>query len=149
MSTLGSIRKYHVPPTVTMTAESRSAPGSRTLLHAGAAGKAILAHLGEEHVGAVIDRGLEPLTDNTITDPVELREGLERVRERGYAIDWEEGVAGIRGIAVPIATDDLPYVGSIMTYGPTNRFPDERLQEELPDKLLQLKNVVKFNLDYP
>ncbi len=101
-------------------------------LHAGAAGRALLAHLPEREIDRILSAiELERLTDNTITDPVELREELSTCRRLGYSVSRGERVAGGAGIAAPI----LPHgqlVGSVSIYGPELRLTDERIQELIP-----------------
>jgi len=54
--------------------------GLRTYLHIHAAGKAILAHLPDERVEAIIEQhGLSAVTEETITDIDALFEELERI----------------------------------------------------------------------
>lgn len=71
--------------------------GSGAPLHAGAAGKAVLAWMDRDD-----DLGeLEAFTDETVTDPIALRDDLELIRERGYALSTGERVKGASGIAAP------------------------------------------------
>lgn len=72
--------------------------GSPTPLHAGSAGKAILAHLPES-----LARELERprLTEATVTDPAELRAQLDDVRRLGYAITVGERIPDAAGAAAP------------------------------------------------
>jgi DNA-binding IclR family transcriptional regulator len=42
---------------------------------------------------------------------------LDRVRERGYAIDDEERVSGVRRVAAPVSTDDR-VVGAVSVSAP-------------------------------
>ncbi len=78
--------------------------GRRLPAHAGALGKALLADRapGELPLPA---GPLERLTENTHTDPTSLAEDLAAVRERGYAIDREEGVTGITGFGFALRCD--------------------------------------------
>jgi DNA-binding IclR family transcriptional regulator len=57
--------------------------GSTAPLHAGAAGKAVLAHSGGKSFEA---QRFDRFSPTTIVDRSALREDLERVRERGYAV---------------------------------------------------------------
>ena len=67
-----------------------------------AAGKAMLAFLGDEEVERVIGLGMPARTAATITDPAQLREHLALVRQRGYAYDELENEEGIRCVAAPV-----------------------------------------------
>jgi DNA-binding IclR family transcriptional regulator len=66
-------------------------------------GKVLLAALPQYELEAFIFEGdLVPLTANTITDPDAFRAEIERVRDRGWAIDNCEIDANLRCVAVPI-----------------------------------------------
>lgn len=81
--------------------------GMTVALHTTAMGKAILAESSAERRDQIVDRhGLEAVTANTITDRDELRRELAEIRERGYAVDNEERITGIRCVAAPVTTDD-------------------------------------------
>jgi len=82
-------------------------PGAVIPLHTTAAGKTILAYLSDERVAALVEeRGFTRQTEKTISDPERLREELARVRENGYAVDWDEQVLGMGMVAVPIIVDE-------------------------------------------
>jgi IclR family KDG regulon transcriptional repressor len=77
--------------------------GRRAPAHATALGKAILAFLPAEEVAPILNDGtLGACTPQTITDPTVLAHELSRTRERGYAVDREEFVAGICCVGVPV-----------------------------------------------
>jgi IclR family acetate operon transcriptional repressor len=70
--------------------------GQREQPHATAAGKAILAHLGEMNVRTLIaESGMTRYTPKTLTDVESLLTELERVRSEGYALDDEEEAEGV------------------------------------------------------
>jgi DNA-binding IclR family transcriptional regulator len=70
--------------------------GERRPLHATGLGKAILAWQPAAVVTRVVSQKLERFTKRTICSASELKEELRLTRERGYAIDDEEGVLGLR-----------------------------------------------------
>lgn len=77
--------------------------GQGVNLHSRSAGKAILAHLPESKIRAIIDRyGLPAETQNTITTEAELFRELETIREDGYAINDSESLSGLYAIGAPI-----------------------------------------------
>jgi len=124
-----------------------STVGKREYIHCISLGKAMLAHLPEERVEEIIDRhGLPAQTPNTITDRETLFEELETVRERGYAVDDEEMIEGIRCVAAPLTDDGV--VGAISISGPSSRMDGERFREELPRKLLRSANVIEINAKF-
>jgi len=71
-------------------------------LHCTGLGKALLAFSPEDAVSRILKPTLDALTEKTITDPGLFRKELERVRERGYAVDDEEITRGIMCVAAPI-----------------------------------------------
>lgn len=121
----------------------------RSMLHATAAGKAILAFLPESEVWDVIDRkGLPKLTQNTITDEAVLFESLEEVRERGYAFNHEEHIDGLQAVAAPVVTPTDEVVGSISIAGPTHRMRGPSFTEEIPDMILGARNEIELDIAY-
>ena len=117
-------------------------------LHFTATGKAVLAHLPDERVASIVDRyGLAAKTPNTITDPTALREELAAVRERGYAINDEEEVVGIRAVGAPIMAPDGTVLGALSLSGPTSRFTDEFCSETLPELVIERANVIEASIN--
>lgn len=122
---------------------------SRVMLHASAAGKAILANLPSDEVERIIDeRGLPKFTENTITDRGELYDELGRVREKGYAFNYEEHISGLRAVAAPIHGPDEDVLGSVSVAGAARRMQGEQFEEEIPELLLGIVNEVELDLAY-
>lgn len=114
-------------------------------MHQTAVGKAIMAYLPRERVESIVDRhGLPQRTEHTITDFDALMEDLSQVRERGYAIDDEESILGLRCVAAPIKTSDEEILGSISISGPKSRFKNETWSRELPEKVRDTSNVIEL-----
>uniref|UniRef100_UPI003EB6AA54 IclR family transcriptional regulator domain-containing protein n=1 Tax=Halarchaeum sp. P4 TaxID=3421639 RepID=UPI003EB6AA54 len=81
----------------------------------------------------------------TITDEEELFAELERTRERGYAIDDEERLPGLRCVAAPVLGDAGGVLGAVSIAGPTNRFRGERFEVDLPERLLETVNIIELS----
>lgn len=121
--------------------------GTDVSLHCTAAGKAILAYLPEDRVEEIIDRhGLPTRTEGTLTDRNELFDALERVRDRGYAIDDSERIPGIRCVAAPVRSNDV--IGALSVNGPTKRVEGDYFREELPSLVRRAARVVEINATY-
>lgn len=122
--------------------------GKRVHLHASAAGKAILAHLPSDRVDEIVDRhGLPEFTDSTVTDRSRLAEALEADRERGYAVNDQEEVPGLRAVGAPLIVDDR-VVGGIEIAGPAHRVRDGRFHDEFVDLVLGVTNELRLRLEY-
>jgi len=117
-------------------------------LHHTSTGKAVLAHLSEERVDRIVEEyGLPERTENTITTREGLREDLERVRERGFSINDEEEIKGLRAIGVPIRDDRGKVIGSISVSAPISRMRGERFRETVPERVTHAANVIELNIE--
>jgi IclR family transcriptional regulator, KDG regulon repressor len=77
--------------------------GSTIPLFAGAAGKVFLASMPDEQAEKIVQsKGLPRFTDNSIVDPKMYFNELKQVKEKGYAVDDEEYIMGVRAVASPL-----------------------------------------------
>ena len=104
---LGILHWDHV--TVLDIVESRqdlkiTAPVGTTMpLFAGAVGKVFLASMDAEQAAKIVkSKGLPRFTENSIVDSESYYQELRRVRQKGYAVDDEEYILGVRAVASPI-----------------------------------------------
>jgi DNA-binding IclR family transcriptional regulator len=124
-------------------------PGLRRPLHATGVGKAILAHLPDERVDDIVDRhGLTAETAATVTDRSTLDDQLSTVRDRGFAVDDEELIPGLRCVGVPILDSDGAVLGAISVSQPTNRMDDDRFLDDIPDVVRSAANVIELNVNH-
>jgi DNA-binding IclR family transcriptional regulator len=81
-----------------------SAPVGTTIpLFAGAVGQVLLAQETAQRIKQLADhKGLPRFTANTVTDLDEYIENLQSVRDRGYAVDDEAYLSGIRAVAIAL-----------------------------------------------
>ncbi|MFB6308331.1 MAG: IclR family transcriptional regulator [Haloarculaceae archaeon] len=123
--------------------------GMRVPLQTTSLGKAIMAYRPREEVEAILDEhGLPAITDRTITDRTELFEELEAVRERGFALDDEERIEGMRCVAAPITDSDDRAIAAVSVSGPKSRMVDDRYRKEIPEMVIRSANVIEVNLTY-
>ena len=121
--------------------------GRRFYLHQTAAGKALLSRLSQPEVEEIVDRwGLPARTENTITDPEELYEELDVIRDRGYSFNREEQLQGVKAVGVPVTGPDDRVIGAFSVASPANRMSDEWFEEKLPSIALGVTN--EFELEY-
>ena len=103
--------------------------GARNPVYCTALGKAILAHIPESEVDRILSASrMEARTRNTITNVLALKRELERIRDRGYAIDDEEIEEGVRCVAAPILNAGNRAVAAVSVSGPSSRITPDRYQ---------------------
>jgi DNA-binding IclR family transcriptional regulator len=92
------------------------------------AGKVLLANMTDRHVAALI--GPDPLprrTSRSIATLAELTADLGRVRQRGYATNFDEHEFGATGIAVPVPVPPDVTPAAITVNAPSARVPEDRI----------------------
>jgi len=106
-----------------------SPPGTRLPLLAGATGKIFLAQLEEKRVKEIVKKmGLKRYTSKSIVDSKKFFKEIEEAKERGYAIDDEEYMNGVRAIASPIQTLSLP-PAAIWVVGFTSSLNEQKMEK--------------------
>lgn len=77
--------------------------GDRRQAHATASGKVLLADLPLQDLDRLLHAGPLPMmTPQTIVDPARLKTHLEEVRKLGFALNVEERITGMVGVAAPV-----------------------------------------------
>jgi IclR family transcriptional regulator, acetate operon repressor len=105
--------------------------GRRTLPHATAVGKAILAERPDSEVVALLDRtGMPRYTERTLTSSQQFLAELADVRTRRYALDEGEQELGVRCMAV--AVPDAPQPMALSVSGPLTRMSDDVVERAAP-----------------
>jgi len=119
--------------------------GRTIYLHAGATGKVLLAFLSEQEREAIIrEVGLPKLTDNTITDPDELRVNLAKIREDGFAVTDGEQLSGeIRGITAPIFAHTGRIAACISVEGPIRRLEGRATEKAIETIIAAAKRITQ------
>ena len=105
--------------------------GATDMLHSSALGKAYLSHIPFDEVRRLVRAtGLPAQTPHTIASLRALRTELETSRERGYAMDNQEGSLGARciGCAILEATTARP-LAVVSVSGPIVRLTDDRVPQ--------------------
>ncbi|HLI90605.1 MAG TPA: IclR family transcriptional regulator [Ktedonobacteraceae bacterium] len=108
-------------------------PGNRVPLHCTGGGKVLLAYQPESVITSTIaETGLQRYTETTITDPGQLQQELEQIRQQGYAIDNGEHEEGVRCLAVPVYGPQGRVVAAVSISGPSSRLDSRRIPILLP-----------------
>jgi DNA-binding IclR family transcriptional regulator len=120
--------------------------GYREYLHCIASGKALLAHLPDERIEAVIEKhGLPARTESTITDRERLFEELGEIRERGYTLNDEEKLRGLRAVGAPVLGQDGDPLGAISISDTARNMDDQLFHEAMPDRIMGAANIIEVN----
>jgi IclR family transcriptional regulator, KDG regulon repressor len=110
-------------------------------------GKALLAYTPGDVVGRLDSSGqLVRHTKNTLAVPDDLRRELERIRERGYALDLEEHEKGVRCAAVAVPGPEGEVLAAISLAGPGQRLSERRLRTELAPAVMDAAAAIGVRL---
>ena len=80
-------------------------------------------------------------TVKSLTDAAGLKKELARVHMRGWAVDDEETVPGIRAVAAPVTRSDGSIEACIAVRGPATRLPRSSFARLAPRVMLVAKIV--------
>lgn len=104
--------------------------GGRYPLHAGSAGKLLLAYLPKDKQKEVILKtGLPRYTPNTIRNFKSLEKELTKIRKKGIAVSHQERVPFLSSISAPIRDFKGEVIAALCVDGPTVRFTFEKVKE--------------------
>ena len=111
-------------------------------IHATALGKAIAAYLPREQVDALLPKGKLPkLTSRTLVGRSQLRAELLRVRQRGYAINDEETIAGAILVGAPLFDSLGRVFAGISVSAPTARCSRNKRREIVAQVLAASRSI--------
>ncbi len=112
-------------------------------LYCSAVGKAILAEMSEEEVEYIWKNSLiEKKTEHTITTLSSLKKELNRIREKGFALDNEENEIGVRCIAACVRNHNGQPNNAFSISAPAGRMTDDRIVELAKD-VLKTKDAIQ------
>ncbi len=98
--------------------------GRHVDLHCTAQGKALIVGLSDEELGKLFaGREFARFTTKTIGSLSALKAHLIEVRARGYAVNDEEMVAGVRAVAAPVVDSLGTVIASVTVRGTTRLIP--------------------------
>lgn len=137
-------RQVEASQTVLYKAEI-SKPGP---LHAGAAGKSVLAFLPFDEQDAILAHALDAITEATVVEPEALRRDLERIRAEGVAVSFGERVHGAVGHASPVFNESGRVVGSLCVTVPEYRHSAD-LEKLIRQRLTHYSRAVSDILGLP
>ncbi len=128
--------------------------GTKNPMYCTSLGKAILAYSDEESRQQVLNRiRFQPKTERTIRDRESLLAELEKVRERGFALDAREMEEHMECVGAPVFGSDGSVMGAISVsslYKPTEDY--ERLGKLVAKKSAEVSKLLGFirkNVELP
>ncbi|HBD63967.1 MAG TPA: IclR family transcriptional regulator [Clostridiales bacterium] len=122
--------------------------GKLAPIHSTGIGKLMLLNYDLKQLDHIIEKkGLKALTPNTITSKDELLQELDKIKQRGYALDDEECELGARCLSAGIKDYTGKYVAGISVSGPTARMTMEYI-EQIKDIVIETADKVSRELSY-
>ena len=118
--------------------------GHNAPLYCTGVGKLMLLDYSQDDLAALADKGMERLTEHTITTLPDLKKELEKIEKNMYAIDNEECEPGLRCIAAPIIDNKNKVVAAISVTGPSGRLTDSRIEEIKSELISASKQAAKL-----
>jgi IclR family KDG regulon transcriptional repressor len=123
--------------------------GTRVSPHCTATGKVFLAYLEETQVEELFETMvLDKMTPQTITDKRKLKTEINKIGENGYAVDNQEWTMGLKCVAAPILDYYGKIQGTISVSGPSDRFPEGKITEEIIPAVIDHANEVSRKMGY-
>lgn len=140
--------KYEEPSGSSLSKEYRARIGSYYYMHSTGSGLAILSEYSTDRVNEIINKwGLPAKTQYTITSQSALFEELERVRERGYSVDDQGYMEGMRSVGKAVHGPNGRILGAFSVSGPSYRVDGSVLEEEIPNAVMDVVDSLEETLE--
>lgn len=107
-------------------------------LHKGATGKLLLAFSSQDKIIEVLKKQKNILTEEEMN---KLKLELFEIRERGYAVSYNERLEGTSSISAPIADYSKEVVASITISGPSIRLTEEKINLFITEILVASEKI--------
>jgi IclR family pca regulon transcriptional regulator len=121
--------------------------GTRFPAFATSMGRVLLSGLSEDDLDRYLaEASFEPLTANTVTDPVRLKEIVREVGSQGYAIVDQELEEGLRAVAAPIRGSSDGVTAAINVSAHASRVSLEAMRTELLPAMLETARQIETDL---
>jgi DNA-binding IclR family transcriptional regulator len=123
--------------------------GRHNPLHATGMGKLLLAFLPDAERTAYLEGlPLPAYTSHSITDRQRLREELDTIRARGWAVELEELALGRGCVAGPIRDKHGRVVAAISISGPISTLDWEARRAELISAIIEVADRISMRMGY-
>lgn len=123
------------------------AVGQSFPLHAGAASKMLLTHMGQQAIDALLETPLPRFTPRTITEPPKLLTELNRIRKQGWASDRGEHGGSVWAVAAPITAPSGGIIAALsIPYLAADKENEER--ERLRDLVVEAATEISSRIPH-
>jgi len=123
--------------------------GASVPAHCTGQGKVLLAYSSQKIVEKIIrNYGLKRFTSNTITQPDDFFVELEKIREKGYAIDNSEHEKYIHCIAFPVMNEFNELEAAISLTGLVMDFSDKEVTNKNVRLLQKTRDKIREKMNY-
>ncbi|NLE05606.1 MAG: IclR family transcriptional regulator [Crenarchaeota archaeon] len=123
----------------------RNIMGEHAPMYCTGIGKAMLANFPENVIDDYISRPLEKFTENTITNPDELRDHLLQINKRGWAVDNMEHEYGITCVGVPVFSHDRRVIAAVSASASSLLLRDDMLKSAAAT-IIDLLSPIQYKL---
>lgn len=117
-------------------------------LHCGSKGQVLLAFEAPAFIEAYLNRDLERLTSETITDPEVLRAELAKIRRAGMALTVGDVQPFAGSMAAPIREGSGEVIASLCFIFRKTLLRNDRRREELQDHLTHIAHSISIDLGW-
>ena len=119
--------------------------GKKNPIHCTSTGQILLAYQTDSIINKVIERELIGYTKKTITESMKLKNVLQIIRKKGYAVSQEELHKGVVSIAAPVINKKGEILASVSIAGPISRINQNNIPK-LTKQVQQAANEVAQKL---
>lgn len=104
--------------------------GHRLPVHSTSIGKVLVSGMADDEITGILNlRGMEQITNKTISTPQRFLKEIENVRKFGFAIDNEENSVGVRCVSAPVYDMQGKIVAALGTSSTIMQLNDENLSK--------------------
>lgn len=115
-------------------------------LHCGSKGQVLLAYEVPDFIEEYLGRPLQTLTPHTTTDPDELRERLQKIRDSGYSVTKRDVQLSTASVACPVHNRSAKVIASVTMIANYASF--DEIQEKLVDVASRTAQAISMLLGW-
>ena len=115
--------------------------------HTTSTGKIFLAYMPPTQLDTYLSHDLESFTSETITDPQEIRDYVQSIRQNGFGWTHGQTELGLVGVAAPIFDSNQAVIGAVSLGGPQFRFPQAGKEQETADLVVKAAQEISSRID--